>query len=143
MRPLGVTLIAILTWLRASLYAVVGLMLVGVGHLSARLVSAVATDSFLEKLLSGLGKALGFGALAIALVYVIVGVGIWLLKNWARMATLVFGALWLLSSLLGVIRYPTAWHIVRVAVNVAILVYLLLPPVKRVFETTALAPAKL
>jgi uncharacterized membrane protein (DUF2068 family) len=143
MRPLGVTLIAILTWLRASLYVLVGLMLIGVGHLSARLVSAVATDSFLGNLLSGLGKALGFGALAIALVYVIVGAGMWLLKNWARMATLVFAILWLLSSLLGVVRYPTLWHIVRVGVNVAILAYLLLPQVKRVFETTALAPTKL
>jgi hypothetical protein len=143
MRPLGVSLIAILTWLRASLYVLVALMLIGVGHLSARLVSAVATDSFLGNLLSGLGKALGFGALAIALVYVIVGVGMWLLKNWARMATLVFAILWLLSSLLGVVRYPTLWHIVRVGVNVAILAYLLLPQVKRVFETTALAPTKL
>jgi hypothetical protein len=143
MRPLGVTLIAILTWLRASLYVLVALMLIGVGHLSARLVSAVATDSFLGNLLSGLGKGLGFGALAIALVYVIVGVGMWLLKNWARMATLVFAILWLLSSLLGVVRYPTLWHIVRVGVNLAILAYLLLPQVKRVFETTALAPTKL
>ncbi len=143
MRPLGVTLIAILTWLRASLYALVGLMLIGVGHLSARLVSAVATDSFLGNVLSGLGKTLGFGALAIALVYVIVGVGMWLLKNWARLATLVFTVMWLLSSLLGVVRYPTPWHIVRVAINISILVYLLLPQVKRVFEGTALTAAKL
>jgi hypothetical protein len=44
MRPIGVTLIAVMDWLRAFLFALGGLALIGVGHLSARLVSAVATD---------------------------------------------------------------------------------------------------
>jgi len=61
MRPIGVTLIAILNWLRASLFALGGLALIGVGHLSARLVSAVATDSIFQKLVSFLGKSLGPG----------------------------------------------------------------------------------
>lgn len=133
MRPIGVTAIAILTWLRATLYAVGGLMLIGVGHLSARLVSAVATDSFLERLLSGLGKTLGVGALAIALGFVVVGFGLWHLKNWARVATLVLAAIWLLSALLALARYPTPFHIARVLVDAAILVYLLLPNVKTLF----------
>ena len=133
MRPIGVTAIAILTWLRAALYAVGGLMLIGVGHLSARLVSAVATDSFLERLLSGLGKTLGVGALAIALGFVVVGFGLWQLKSWARVATLVLAAIWLLSALLALARYPTPFHIARVLVDAAILIYLALPNVKRLF----------
>jgi uncharacterized membrane protein (DUF2068 family) len=142
MRPLGVTVIAILTWLRASLYALGGLMLMGVGHLSARLVSAIATDSFLERLVSGLGKALGVGALLIALAFIVIGFGLWELKAWARTATLILATIWLLSALLGVVRYPTAFHILRVLVDVAILVYLMLPEVKRLFAATFL-PAKL
>src|SRR5438477_4795231 len=106
MRPLGVTIIAILTWLRASLYALGGLMLIGVGHLSARLVSAIATDSFLERVVSGLGKALGVGALMIALAFIVIGFGLWELKGWARTATLILATLWLLSALLSVMRYP-------------------------------------
>ena len=133
MRPVGVTAIAILTWLRASLYALGGLMLIGVGHLSARLVSAIATDSFLERMVSGLGKTLGIGALAIALGFVIVGIGLWQLKNWARVAILILAAIWLLSALLGVARYPTPFHIVRVLVDIGILVYLSLPKVRRLF----------
>ena len=35
MRPIGVTLIALLDWLRAFLFALGGLALIGVGHLSA------------------------------------------------------------------------------------------------------------
>ena len=61
MRPIGVTFIAILNWLWASLFALGGLALIGVGQLSARLVSAVATDSIFEKLISFLGKSLGIG----------------------------------------------------------------------------------
>jgi len=70
MRPIGVTLIAILNWLRASLFALGGLALIGVGHLSARLVSAVATDSIFQKLVSFLGKSLGIGALLVAGIFV-------------------------------------------------------------------------
>jgi uncharacterized membrane protein (DUF2068 family) len=133
MRPIGVTAIAILSWLRASLYALGGLMLIGVGHLSARLMSTIASDSFLESLLSRVGKALGIGALLIALVYIVVGFGLWQLKNWARALTLALVGIWLLFGLLGLLRHPTPWHMVRVLVDVAILVYLMLPDVKRLF----------
>jgi hypothetical protein len=133
MRPIGVTAIAILTWLRGSLYVLGGLMLIGVGHFSAKLVSAVASDSFFETLLSRLGKTLGIGALMIAVVYVVVGLGLWWLKNWARMATLILVTIWLLFGLVGLLRYPTAFHIVRVLIDVAILFYLMLPDVKRLF----------
>ena len=133
MRPIGVTIIAILSWLRASLYVLGGLMLIGVGHLSAKLVSAVATDSFLETLLSRVGKALGVGALIVALLYIIVGFGLWQLKNWARTITLILVTIWLLFGAVGLLRHPTPWHIARVLVDVAILVYLMLPEVKRLF----------
>jgi len=58
MRPMGVSAIAALMWVRGALYALGALALLGIGHLSARLISAVASDSFLEGLVSLLGKAL-------------------------------------------------------------------------------------
>jgi hypothetical protein len=133
MRPIGVSAIAVLTWIRASLYALGGLALIGVGHLSAKLVSTVANDSFFEALVSRLGKTLGIGVLMIALVYVVVGLGLWALKNWARVLTLILVTIWLLFGLLGLLRHPTAWHMIRMLVDVAILVYLMLPDVKRLF----------
>jgi Predicted membrane protein (DUF2127) len=136
MRPIGVSAIAILTWLRGSLYALGGLALIGVGHLSAKLVATVASDSFFENLVSRLGKTLGVGALIVALVYIVVGFGLWGLKNWARMLTLILVSIWLLFGLLGLLRHPTPWHMIRTLVDVAILVYLMLPDVKRLFATT-------
>jgi uncharacterized membrane protein (DUF2068 family) len=136
MRPIGVTLIAILNWLRASLFALGGLALIGVGHLSARLVSAVATDSIFEKLISFLGKSLGIGALLIAMVFVVAGLGLWLLRNWGRTLTLGLVGVWLFFGLLGLLRHPGPFHVLRVAVDAAIVVYLLLPGVRRLFTVT-------
>jgi hypothetical protein len=133
MRPIGITLIAILNWFRASMFALGGLALIGVGHLRARLVSAVATDSFFEKLISFLGKSLGIGALLFAAVFAAAGLGLWLLKNWGRSLTLGLVGVWLFSGLLGLLRHPGPFHIVRVVIDGATLVYLMLPQVKSLF----------
>jgi hypothetical protein len=130
---LGVSAIAILTWVRGALYALAGLAILGIGHLSARRVSAVASDSGVETLVARLGKALGVAALLVAAVYIVVGLGLWGLKNWARALTLVFVSFWFLVGLIGFVRYPTTWHIVRAAVEVGILVYLMLSDTKRLF----------
>ena len=132
MRPVGVTIIAVLTWIRGAFYVVIGLMLLVVGHLSARIMSAMS-DHFFQTLFSRAGKALGFGALLIALAYIVVGLGLWQLKNWARTVTIVLVSLWLVFGLIGLLHSPTPWHIVRVLIDGAIVVYLALPDVKRLF----------
>ena len=138
MRPLGVSLISIFTWIRATLYAVVGLVILGIGHLSTHLMSRMANESMLTNLIARLGKALGVGALLIALFYVVVGLGLWGLKNWARVLALIFVALSFFFGLIGLLHFPTPWHIVRAGIQIAIVVYLMLPEVKRIFNA---APA--
>lgn len=133
MRPVGVTIIAVLTWIRGAFYVVIGLVLLVVGHLSARLVSTMASDSFFEALFSRVGKALGFGALLIALAYIVVGLGLWQLKNWARAVTIVLVSIWLLFGVMGLLRFPTPLHIVRVLIDGAVVVYLMLPEVRKLF----------
>ena len=133
MRPVGVTIIAVLTWIRGSMYALTGLFLLVVGHVSARLVSTMASDPFFETLFSRVGKALGFGALVIAAAYIVVGLGLWQLKNWARAVTVILGGIWLFFGLIGLLRFPTPWHVARILIDGAIVVYLMLPEVKRLF----------
>lgn len=135
MRPIGVTIIAIWSWLWASLFALVGLMLIGVGHLSARLVATVASDSLAERVVSGVGKAQGIGGLIVAVISICAGIGLWALKNWGRTLTVALAAVWLLFGLLGLARHPGAWHLIRTVVDLAIVVYLMLPEVKRSFST--------
>ena len=141
MRPIGVTLIAILNWLRAFMFALGGLALIGVGHLSARLVSAVATDSIFEKLISFVGKSLGVGALLIAAVFVAAGLGLWLVKNWGRSLSLALIGIWLIFGLIALLRHAGAIHIVRVVIDAGAVIYLLLPEVRRRFTST-LVPAE-
>src|SRR5580693_1085577 len=133
MRPLGVTLIAILHWLRGLAYVAVGFALLGITHLSAHLISSVASDTFFQRLISGLGKTLGFAVLIFALLYIVMGLGLWAMKNWARTSTLIFAVIWLASAMVRLVSYPTPFHVLRAAVDVAILVYLMLPDVKRAF----------
>jgi len=134
MRPIGVTIIAIWSWLWASLFALVGLMLIGVGHLSARLVATVASDSLVERLVSGVGKALGIGGLIVAAMFVAAGIGLWALKNWGRTLAVALAGIWLLFGLLGLARHAGTWHLTRTLVDLAIVVYLMLPDVKRSFS---------
>jgi len=133
MRPLGVKLIAALLWLRGAAYAFGALAVLGLLHLSARFMSAVANDTFLQRLTTGLGNALGLGLLLFALFWLVLGFGIWAMKNWARVLTLVFAAIWLLWGLLTLSHFPTLWHIAKVVIDLAIVVYLILPDVKRLF----------
>lgn len=135
MRPIGVSIIAVLNWLRGSLFALGGLMLIGVGHLSAKLVAAVASDSIFERMVSLLGKTLGAGALVVALIFAIAGVGLWQLKNWGRALTLILVGIWLLFGLLGLLRHPGAGHTIRVLIDLVVVVYLMLPDVRRLFST--------
>ena len=133
MRPLGVTLIAALHWLRGLVYVAVGLALLGITHLSAHMIESVAADSFMQRVVSGLGKTLGYGVLFLALLYIIMGLGLWAMKNWARMLTLIFAVIWLASATIRLVSYPSPFHVLRAVVDVAILVYLMLPDVKKLF----------
>lgn len=133
MRPVGVSLIALLHWFRGAIYAVAGLAVLGLTHLGGRLMSAAASDTFLGRMATGLGKAVGLGLLVMAFIWIILGLGLWMTKNWARILTVVLVAILLIWHLLGVARFPTPWHVLRVVIDAAVVIYLLLPDVKRVF----------
>jgi uncharacterized membrane protein (DUF2068 family) len=117
------------------------LVILGVGHLSAHLMSRMASESMLQTWIARLGKVLGLGALIVALIYVVVGFGLWALKNWARIVALVFVAFFFLVGLIGLLHFPSPWHIVRAGIQIAIFVYLLLPDVKRIFNPASTSPA--
>jgi len=133
MRPLGVTIIALLNWLRAFLIGLLGAVLIVAGHLSGRLVAAIGSGDFVQRLLSTVSKTLGFAALLLAVLWLAAGFGLWTLKAWGRSLTLVLTGLALLFGLLSLLHRP--FHIVRVVVNGAILVYLYTPEVQRLFTS--------
>jgi len=133
MRPLGVSLVALLNWLRAGLFGFGGLVLILVGHLSGRLAAMIGSGPLLERVLSAVGKTLGFAALLVAVVWLAAGVGLWTLKAWGRSLTLVLTGLWLFFGLFGLLHRPFPTHILRVIIDGVIVVYLVNPEVKKLF----------
>jgi uncharacterized membrane protein (DUF2068 family) len=133
MRPLGVSLIAALTWFLGALWALAALSVIGFSHLGARLLSSMSEGHALDRIAAHMGTVVGVLLLLAAAVYVVVGIGLWNLKSWARMLTIFFVALGLLFGLRGLIEYHHVFRMFRIAVDVAIIVYLLMPDVKKVF----------
>lgn len=133
MRPLGVSIVAVLNWLRAGLFALGGLVLILVGHLSGHLVAMIGSGPLLERVLSAVGKTLGFAALLIAVVWLAAGVGLWTLKTWGRSLTLALTGLWLFFGFFGLLHRPFPTHILRIVVDAVVLVYLINPDVKKIF----------
>ena len=133
MRPLGVSLVAVLNWLRASLFAFGGLVLILVGHLSGRLAAMIGSGPMLERVLSAVGKTFGFAALLMAVAWLAAGVGLWTLKTWGRSLTLFLTGLWLLFGLFGLLHRPFPTHILRIIIDGVVLVYLMNPEVQKLF----------
>jgi len=90
--------------------------------------------------LAGLGAALAFVFLALAVLYAVTGYGLWSLKNWGRILAIVLVAIGLLSAAAGVMSSLMHFRmllllreLVVVAIDVWIITYLLKPHVKQAF----------
>jgi uncharacterized membrane protein (DUF2068 family) len=91
-------------------------------------------------MLAGLGIVGAVIFFVVAVLYALMGWGLWTLKNWARIIVLVFaiiglafGALGLMGSLLHFEVFTFALQLVPVAVNALIAWYLMQPHVKQAF----------
>lgn len=133
MRPLGVSIIAAFTWFLGALWALAGFGVIGFSHLGARLLSTMAEGNLLQRFTSGLGTAFGIVLLLLAVFYLIVGFGLWNLKNWARILTLIFVAIGLLLGLRSLIEYHHTFRVLRTAIDAVILIYLFMPGIKSRF----------
>jgi uncharacterized membrane protein len=143
MRPLGVTLSAYFQFFRAALIALVAGGVMFVGGMASRLASLASEGNRLQEFLGSFGKFLGMVLLVYAGIQLVLGVGLLLRQNWARMATILFCVLGILLLL------PRAAHLRPVSliytlVHLAVILYLLMPEARRYFEkkeTGALTPA--
>ncbi len=133
MRPVGVSIIAALVWFVGALWALAGFSVIGFTHLGGHLLASMSEGEMLGRLASGLGGMLGVGLLLIAVFYLTVGFGLWSLKNWARVLTLIFVVMGLLFGLRSMIEFHHVFRLLRTAVDAAILIYLLMPEVRKVF----------
>src|SRR5579872_1394363 len=136
-RPTGVTVIAILQFIAAGFLVLggLGLLLMGAGG-AAIIKGGSGGGAFL----AGLGI---FGAIALfifAAIYLALGIGMWNLKNWARIICLFLLGLGLLAavpSALGAILHfniiALFLLVLRFGIGIVVFWYLLQPEVKKAF----------
>ena len=136
-RPTGVTVLAVLLMIFAAfaVFAGLSLLVLGLGGGTALQMRGASTG--MSAMMAGMGALGGVFLLALAAVYVVLGVGLLKLLNWARVVTLVLGLLFAAIGLLtAVIHFRAAlllWQLCVVAIDAWIIWYLLRPDVKQAF----------
>jgi hypothetical protein len=147
-RPIGVTVIAVVTFLAAAILA-----LGAVGFFSVAFLGMTGGDSGdpASVAIAGMGVAGGFSLLVLAGVAGCLAIGVLELREWARIvsvASIAASIGFTILSLFAVRRYvvlpavPSIYcHLLVVTTAVWMLAYLLLPRVKQVFGAVTAQPA--
>jgi hypothetical protein len=141
-RPVGVTILAILVLIGAAFCVLGGIgMMLGGGMMATILSQQQAQGSAAGAgVLAGLGAVGGIVMLVIAVLYLLVGIGLWKLKNWARLVTVVLTAIGVVFQLFSLVTLLLHFNIFSVMVTVVVLAiqaviiwYLLRADVKAAF----------
>jgi uncharacterized membrane protein (DUF2068 family) len=142
-RPLGVTVLAVLNFLGAVLAVLVGLaFILGMGALGSMIGQRAKEGGAAGfAVLAGFGVVFGVMMFAGAAISAFIGWGLWNLKNWARIVTMVFAVIGLAFNALSLLGSMLHFHIIAlvvvlvpVAINGLILWYLNQPHVKQAFS---------
>jgi hypothetical protein len=151
-RPTGVTVLAILAFLGTALLCLLAVGSFLGGAFIGTILGSAAQHSGSGMAGAGLGAAIGA---AIGVVFLIMagldavcGYGLWNLKEWGRMLTIVLSAIGvvfagfsLLGSMLHFHIIAIFFTLVRIGIGVLVIWYLSQPQVKAVFSTPQLSPA--
>jgi len=138
-RPIGVTILAVLEFISAGFILLLGLLLtVGLSALGA--MGRGGEGGSVLGMLAALGAAAGVLVMILAIIPLVIGIGLWKLKNWARIVVIVFSVLGLVSNLFGVIGGVSAGEMVSLSsgviglgINVLVLWYMQQAHVKQAF----------
>jgi hypothetical protein len=136
-RPVGVTILAILDFIGAAFAVIFAILCFAGGGILASVMSQSQAQGGGAGLaaLFGAGAAIfGIVCLVFAALYALIGWGMWGLKNWARIVTLVLVGLGALNGLYGLVTHFNVFGIVVLAIQALIIWYLLKPDVAGAFK---------
>ena len=138
-RPLGVTILGVLLIAAGIGFAAIGFLLFFMGSTGA--TATAPTNGAMAALLAGLGAAAGVIFLLFGVLHVVLAIGIFKLRNLARILTilllLLIGAgacLGLIATLLSYSHIALAWNFSLLAVDALGLWYLVRPGIKEAFH---------
>ena len=145
-RPVGVTILAILNFIVAACCLLGGIAMILGGGVIATMMSQQGGGAGLGGILAGLGAFAGVFIIIIGGVGALVGFGLWKLKEWARIVSIVLigiNVVFQLVGLLGTLAhfnlFAVIWTVFWTAVDVFIIWYLLKPEVKAAFQQRPMA----
>jgi hypothetical protein len=141
-RPVGVTILAILNFIGTAICLLGGIgMILGGGFIATMLSQQGQGSAGAAGVLAGLGAAAGVFIIIIGGVSALLGFSLWKLKGWARIVSIVLygiSAAFQLLGLLGTLAhfnvFALVWSVFWVAVDAFIIWYLLTPEVKAAFQ---------
>ncbi len=148
-RPTGVTILAILNFIGAAFCLLGGIgMILGGGFIATMLSQQSQGSAGAAGILAGLGAAAGVFIIIMGGVSALVGFGLWKLKAWARIVSIVLYAISGAFQLLGILGslahfnlFALVWGAFWVAVDAFVIWYLLKPEVKAAFQPRPMASA--
>lgn len=146
-RPVGVTILAILSFIGAAICLLGGIGVILGGGFIATMLSQQGQGSVgAAGVLAGLGAAAGVFIIIMGGVSALLGFGLWKLKGWARIVSIVLFAINAVFQLLGILGtlahfslFALVWGVFWVAVDAFVIWYLLKPEVKAAFQPPAQA----
>lgn len=133
MRPVGVTLSAYFQFVRAALLALWAMAIMFIGGMVSHLAALATEGNAVQRFLAGFGRFLFAALLIYALIMVILGIGLLVKQNWARTLTIVLSGLGILT-LLPRLSHHHPMSVLFAILNLAVLVYLLLPETRAYFD---------
>ena len=148
-RPVGVTILAILNFIGAAFCLLGGIgMILGGGFIATMLSQQGQGSAGAAGVLAGLGAAAGIFIIIMGGVSALLGFGMWKLKGWARMVSIVLFAISGVMQLLGLLGtlahfnvFAFVWTVFWIAVDAFVIMYLLKPEVKAAFQQKPMARA--
>ena len=146
-RPVGVTILAILNFIGAAFCLLGGIgMILGGGFIATMLSQQGRGSAGAAGILAGLGAAAGVFIIIVGGISALVGFGLWKLKGWARIVSIVLYGISAALQLLGLLgslahfnAFAVIWSVFWIAVDAFIIMYLLKPEVKAAFQPRPMA----
>lgn len=147
-RPVGVTILAILNFIGAAFCLLGGIGMILGGGFIASMLSQGQSSAGAAGILAGLGAAAGVFIIIVGGISALVGFGLWKLKEWARVVSIVLYGISAALQLLGLLgslahfnAFAMIWSVFWIAVDAFIIWYLLKPEVKAAFQQRPMASA--
>ena len=137
-RPTGVTILAVLCFIGTVLALLAALGSFFVGGIGMTGMGGQATG--MAGTMAMFGAFAGVVMLTLAVLYLLIGLGLWKLRSWGRMLAIIVVAVGMVAALAGLVKSfmplhvgGVVWELIVIAIDVWILWYLFRPHVKQAF----------